>query len=51
MRYVLQEAEDKRVDVAAGEERRNLVFEYSVVDDTIIGLEDWQSTRNAAGPL
>ena len=51
MRYDLQEAEDKRVDVAAGEERRNLVFEYSIVDDTIVGLEDWQSSRNAAGPL
>jgi hypothetical protein len=44
----LMEADDKRVDVAPGEERKNLVFEYSIADDAIVGLEETQTTRTQA---
>ena len=33
----LIEEDDKRVDVAPGEERRNLVFEYNIAEDAIYG--------------
>ena len=33
----LIDSDDKRVDVAPGEERRNLVFEYNVQTDTVMG--------------
>ena len=45
----LVEHDDKRVDVAPGEERRNLVFEYSVHDDTIVGLDAGAVLRSSAG--
>ena len=31
--------DDKRVDLAAGEERRNQIFEYNIATDTIIGAD------------
>jgi hypothetical protein len=35
-----------RVDVAEGEERRNLVFEYNIAEDTIYGVpEETTSVR------
>ena len=34
-------AEDKRVDVAPGAERRNLVFEYNVQADEVVALLWW----------
>ena len=45
----LTDADDKRVDVAMGADRRNLVFEYSVADDTILGLEEGALTTKKAG--
>jgi hypothetical protein len=43
----LIEEDDKRVDVAEGEERRNLVFEYNIAEDTIYGVET--TSRNGNG--
>ena len=31
--------DDKRVDLAAGEERRNQIFEYNLATDTIVGAD------------
>ena len=36
-----------RVDVAEGEERRNLVFEYNIVEDTIYGVTEGATSVRA----
>lgn len=38
---------EHRVDVADGEERRNLVFEYNIAEDTIYGVAEGATSVSA----